>query len=262
MSVPRTVKVLGLVSLFTDVAGEMIYPMLPVFLTSTLGASPAAIGVVEGFAETTASLLKAVSGRYADRLPRRKPLVLGGYALSTLARPLIGLAGSWPAVLAIRVCDRIGKGVRSPPRDALIADVTPEAGRGEAYGFHRSMDHAGAVLGPLVAVALLQLPGATLRSVFLCSAIPGIAAVLTIAFGVRESRREVKKSAPMPLSWSGLRALDPNYRRLLGAVTVFTLGNSTDAFLPSIRVVGAQRHLPPASATHQLCAPRRPRRRE
>ena len=151
----RTVVALGVVSLCTDASSEMIYPLLPLFLGTVLGAGPAALGVIEGLAEATASLLKLASGRWSDTLPRRKPLVLAGYGVSAVVRPLIAAAGSAGQVLAVRLADRVGKGVRSAPRDALIADATVPTERGRAFGFHRSMDHAGAVVGPLVAWALL-----------------------------------------------------------------------------------------------------------
>ena len=171
-ALPRTVVALGVVSLLTDLSSEMIYPLLPVFLTGVLGASAVALGAVEGVAEATAALLKLVSGVLSDRGRRRKPWVVAGYGLAGVARPLIGLAGSWPAVLALRFTDRTGKGLRTSPRDALIADATAPDRRGTAFGFHRAMDHAGAVLGPLVAAGLLSLAGLDLRTVFLLAAIP------------------------------------------------------------------------------------------
>ena len=147
----RTVRSLGLVSLLTDASSEMIYPLLPAFLTGTLRAGPAFLGVVEGLAETTAAVLKIVSGRVSDRLARRKPLVVAGYALSSLARPLVALATLPAHVLAVRLADRVGKGVRSAPRDALVAEVVAPEDRGRAFGFQRAMDHAGAMVGPLLA---------------------------------------------------------------------------------------------------------------
>ena len=145
----RNVVALGLVSLLTDLSSEMIYPLLPVFLTVTLAAGPAVLGLIEGVAETTASLLKLFSGVWSDRSGRKKPLVLAGYGLSTLARPLVGFASGWGHVLAVRFCDRIGKGVRTSPRDALVAAYVPAAQRGKAFGLQRSMDHLGAVLVPM-----------------------------------------------------------------------------------------------------------------
>ncbi|NJC87223.1 MAG: MFS transporter [Desulfuromonas sp.] len=222
------VLVLGLVSLLTDVSSEMIYPLLPLFLTGVLGAGPAFLGVIEGVAESTAALLKLASGYLSDRLPRRKPLVVAGYGLSALARPLIALAASPGFVLGVRFCDRIGKGVRTSPRDALIADsVAPEL-RGRAYGFHRSMDHAGALVGPLLAAGLLGWFSLDLRTVFWCAAIPGLLAVLLLAAGIREQSR------PVPLSAhpTGKTVLPHGkLRAYLLILLLFTLGNSSDAFL-------------------------------
>ncbi|HSL99036.1 MAG TPA: MFS transporter, partial [Candidatus Limnocylindria bacterium] len=143
----RNVIALGLVSLLTDFSSDMIYPLLPVFLTATLGAGPAVLGIIEGVAEATASLLKLFSGIWSDRIGRKKPLVFAGYFLSAVARPLVGFASSWTHVLAVRFSDRIGKGVRSSPRDALIAASVPAEDRGRAFGLQRAMDHMGAVLG-------------------------------------------------------------------------------------------------------------------
>jgi MFS family permease len=227
---PRAVFALGVVSFFTDLSSEMIYPLLPVFLVTVLGAGALSLGVIEGAAESTASLLKVVSGIWSDRLRRRKPLVLFGYSLSGLARPLIGLAVIWPAVLALRVVDRVGKGVRTSPRDALIADVTPPEQRGRAYGLHRAMDHAGAVAGPLVAAGLLGLLGLGLRDVFLLAALPAVVVVVTIVLFVPEPSPIQAPTVPATTrgAW---QELGSPYRRLLLAVVVFTLGNSTDAFL-------------------------------
>lgn len=154
---PRTVVALGAVSFLTDLSSEMIYPLLPVFLVDVLGAGALALGAIEGVAESTAALLKVASGWWADRMRRRKPLVVAGYGLSGTVRPLIGLAGSWPVVVVLRFGDRVGKGIRTSPRDALIADVTPPDRRGAAYGLHHALDHAGAVAGPLAAAGLLLI---------------------------------------------------------------------------------------------------------
>jgi MFS family permease len=225
---PRTVLALGAVSLLTDLSSEMIYPLLPVFLAGVLGAGPAALGVIEGLAESTASLLKIASGYWTDRSGRRKPLVLFGYSVSGLCRPLIGLAPSWPWVLGLRFGDRVGKGLRTSPRDALIADSVDPDERGAAFGFHRSMDHAGAVLGPLVAAGLLAL-GLSLRQVFLLAAVPAAAVVVAIIAAVPDPR----PLAPAREPGRGIQgtSLSPGFKRLLAAVVLFTLGNSTDAFL-------------------------------
>ncbi len=222
-----TVVALGVASLLTDLSSEMIYPLLPIFLTTVLGAGAISLGVIEGVAESTASILKIVSGRLTDRSGRRKPLVLAGYGLSGLVRPLIGLASSWPLVAALRFTDRIGKGLRTSPRDALIADVTDPEIRGAAFGFHRAMDHAGAVLGPLVAAGLLLLPGVTLRHVFLLAAIPALAVVVVLVTRVADTRG----APPVEQERIGLGGISPAFRRMLAAFVVFALGNSTDAFL-------------------------------
>ena len=229
MRLPRTVIALGAVSLLTDLSSEMIYPLLPVFLSSVLGAGPLAIGAIEGAAESVAALLKLASGWWSDRLPRRKPLVVAGYGIASLVRPLIGLAQGVGQVLAIRLADRVGKGIRGAPRDALIADAVDPSQRGRAYGFHRAADHAGAVAGPLLAYALLTWGGVALRTVFLLAAIPAAAAMITLLLGVRESRREVARRGSGPnLERQGL---DRRFWAYLGVLLLFTLGNSTDALL-------------------------------
>jgi MFS family permease len=225
-ALPRTVKALGLVSLLTDASSEMIYPLLPAFLTGTLKAGPAFLGLVEGLAEAAASLLKVVSGWWSDRLPRRKPLVVAGYALSSFARPLTALAGAPWHVLAIRLTDRIGKGVRGAPRDALLADATAPGERGRAYGLQRAMDHAGAVVGPLLAAALLWT-GLELRLVFALAAVPALASLIVLGAGVREERTGRARMC----TGAGAAPLPASFRRYLVVLALFTLGNSSDAFL-------------------------------
>ncbi len=201
----------------------MIYPLLPAFVTITLGAGPAFLGLVEGVAESAASLLKLGSGWLSDRLGRRKPLVVAGYALSSFARQLCAFAAAPWHVLAIRLADRVGKGVRGAPRDALIAAASDERGRGRAYGFQRAMDHAGAAIGPLLASAAL-LMGAELRLVFGLALLPALLSLLALVFGVREQRLPPAPSAPQAPVGAAL----PRYLVVLG---LFTLGNSSDAFL-------------------------------
>ncbi|BET57144.1 MFS transporter [Geobacter sp. 60473] len=220
------VLILGVVSFLTDVSSEMIYPLLPLFLTTVLGAGPAFLGVIEGVAESTAALLKLVSGIVSDRTRSRKGLVLAGYTLSSLARPLVAAATGPVAVLAIRFADRVGKGVRTSPRDALIADSSDSTVRGKAYGFHRAMDHAGALVGPLLATLLLAGAALDLRTVFWLSAVPGLLAVLLIILRVRDVERKRTSDGSIlgALPRDGLR-------RYLAVLVLFTLGNSSDAFL-------------------------------
>jgi MFS family permease len=182
--VPPTVKGLSLVSLFNDFASEMVYPLLPAFVTRTLGGGPLLLGVLDGASELTSSVVKWASGRLADRPGWRRPLILGGYAVAVLVRPLIAVANAAWQVVGFRVIDRIGKGIRTPPRDALISEVTPPVQRGRAYGFHRGADHFGAVLGSLAAWWLLQR-GADVRSVIGWSALPGVVAVVVLAVVLR-----------------------------------------------------------------------------
>ena len=224
----RNVLALGLVSLLTDVSSEMIYPLLPLFLTSVLGAGQMFVGLVEGLAESAASLTKLFSGWLADRLGRRKGLVVAGYTLSTITRPLVAFALAPWHVLVIRFTDRLGKGLRTSPRDALIAASTDRTLMGRAYGFHRSMDHLGAVTGPLLAFGLLALLGQQLRTIFLLAAIPGLLSVFILIYWVTEVGAAPTISLETPRAKS---RLDRQLVRFLLIVTLFTLGNSSDAFL-------------------------------
>ena len=228
----RNVLVLAAVSFLTDASSEIIYPLLPIFLTTVLGTGASAVGAIEGAAETTSALLKLASGWWSDRARRRKPLVVAGYLLASIARPLIAVAQSVGQVLAIRLTDRVGKGIRGSPRDALIAESVDASIRGRAFGFHRAADHAGAVVGPLIAFALLRWEGLPLRTVFLFAALPAVLSVLVLVFGVRETARPTqptvtKASAP---SFTG-PPLGRPFWTFLASVLLFTLGNSTDAFL-------------------------------
>jgi len=223
------VKLLGLVSLLNDSASEMIYPLLPIFLTATLGATAVDVGLIEGAADGLASVLKYYAGAWSDRLPRRKPLIVGGYALAALSRALIAAAKVWPLVLAARLIDRTGKGIRSAPRDALIADVTPIEQRGRAYGFHRALDHTGAIVGPLLALLFLNGLHLPMRTVFAIAVVPGLIGAAILVFFLREEKRvaEVTRSAG-----EGAGApLGASFWRALGAVALFSLANSSDAFL-------------------------------
>ena len=226
--ISRNVFLLGLVSLLTDASTEMIYPLVPLFLTTTLRAPGSVLGVIEGLAEATASILKGVSGWWSDRIGLRRPLVLAGYSLAAISKPLLALAAVWPLVLAARLLDRFGKGVRGTPRDALIADSADPALRGRAFGFHRSVDQTGAVVGPLLALPLLALFQRNFRSVFLVSFVPAVLGVAGLLL-LRETgaRRTAAASAPA----FRLREMSPVYRRFLAIMLLFTLGNSSDVFL-------------------------------
>src|SRR5256885_8835409 len=186
---PRTVKLLGAVSLLNDFASEMIYPLLPAFMTGVLGAGPQALGALDGAAEFAASVVKFGAGRLADRRSRRGPLVVLGYAIAVLVRPIIALTGAAWQVIGLRVVDRIGKGIRTPPRDAVVADVTPPELRGHAFGLQRGMDHAGAVLGPLVAWWLLTSGSADVRTVIAWSLAPGVLVLVLAVWAVRGGER-------------------------------------------------------------------------
>jgi MFS family permease len=226
---PSAIYAIGATSLLNDASSEMIFPLLPVFLSSVLGAGAATLGVIEGTADAAASLLKLASGALSDRMGRRKPLVVGGYALASLVRPLIAFAHTAGTVLAIRVTDRVGKGLRASPRDALIADAAPRELHGRAFGVHEAMDHAGAVVGPLLAYLLLTI-GLSLRSVFLLSALPAAVACLVVVVFVREARS--RPSQPVAaVAAPAVPILNRPFLGYLLATIVFALGNSSDAFL-------------------------------
>lgn len=233
---PRNVLALSAVSLLNDTSSEMIYPLLPTFLALSLGASPFAIGIIEGIAESIASIFKLFSGYLSDKLRSRKPLVFIGYSLAAVTRPLLAFVSSWPQVLLVRSTDRIGKGIRGAPRDALIADSVSPAERGRAFGFNRASDHLGAVLGPVAAFVLLYFIAVdssvpTLieyQKVFLYASIPVVVGIIIIAFFVREQPHKYAEPAVVKFSLNGF---DGNFKRYLVVVAVFTLSNSTDAFL-------------------------------
>jgi MFS family permease len=235
MPLPRPVWLLGWVSFFTDTASEMIYPLMPLFLTRVLGAGPMSLGVIEGVAEAANSILKIVSGRMADRTGAPKPLVLAGYGLSSMVRPFIAVAGGWPQVLALRFADRLGKGIRSSPRDAMLATYANESNRGRIFGFHRGMDHAGAVMGPLIAAAFLYFRPDDYRTLFALTIVPGILVVL-ILLRVPDTRRERSSAAePVPNSATpvaeGNRQLPRPFWHAMVLIFLFSLGNASDAFL-------------------------------
>jgi MFS family permease len=228
----RNVVALGFTSLLTDISSEMLVPILPLFITVTLGASATSLGVIEGLAESVASLLRTPSGWLSDRMGRRKPLVVAGYGLSGAAKAAIGLATGWPAVLALRCADRLGKGLRTPPRDALIADSTAAADRGRAFGLHRGMDTLGAAIGPLLGWWLLArwqpLGSEAYRRVFFVSAIPAALSVLVLVLFVRAARHAPPARRTLA---EQAGALGPAFRRFLVVDAVFQLGNSSNAFV-------------------------------
>jgi len=240
---PRNVFAISFVSLLNDVSSEIIYPLLPVFLNLTMGVSPRILGTIEGAAESASSFLKLFAGHFSDRAGKRKGLVVFGYTLSSLMRPLLAFSSSWYQVLGIRLTDRVGKGIRSAPRDAMIADAVRVEERGLAFGFHRAMDHSGAVIGPLIGYVLIMLfavdrnapTAGDFQNIFLLASIPALAAVVVVAFFVRES--QVPKTVPAPTPAVApplrisLRGFDSNFKRFLPILALFTLSNSSDFFL-------------------------------
>lgn len=232
------VFVLSLVSLLNDTSSEIIYPLLPAFLFLTLGASPFFIGLIEGFAESVASVLKLFSGYLSDRFHSRKLPVFAGYSLAAVVRPLLAFVTSWPEVLAVRMTDRVGKGIRGAPRDALLAASVPREKRGLAFGFNRAADHLGAVIGPLIAFGTLSYISADPSSpsaneyqqVFLFASVPVVLGLLLIVFFVHEERKPLQEFDANPIKFS-LSEFDPNFKRFLVVIALFTLSNSTDAFL-------------------------------
>ncbi|MBE3031925.1 MAG: MFS transporter [Actinobacteria bacterium] len=214
-------------------ASEMVYPLLPLFLTRVLGASAMSLGVIEGAAEAANSVLKVVSGWLADRWGTPKKLVLGGYGLSSAVRPLIAIATSWPQVLAIRFSDRLGKGIRGAPRDAMLADFAPEHARGHVYGFHRAMDHAGAVAGPLLASAYLYFYPGDYRTLFTLTIVPGVIVILVLLrVPERAKATPTPTASPTNLSNPGNRVnLGSRFYKAMFVILLFSLGNASDAFL-------------------------------
>ena len=224
---PSTVWLIGLISLVNDSASEMLYPLVPLYLSSVLMAGPRALGIIEGIAEATASLLKLFSGVLIDRTRRSKPWLVAGYSLAGLVRPMVAFVTSWPGLLLIRFADRVGKGLRTSPRDALLAGSVPAGQRGVAFGLHRAMDNAGAVIGPLVAAALLAA-GTSLHAIFLWSLLPALICT-GLALSIHEPRIG-QAVATKPFQWN-LRDMPVSFRRYLVVVAIFTLGNSSNMFL-------------------------------
>ena len=226
--ITRNIFVLGLVSLFTDLSSQMVFPLIPLFLTAVLGAGAYAVGIVEGAAETTASLLKVVSGYWSDRIKKRRPFVLFGYSLSSITKPLFALSTIWSFVLFVRVIERIGKGLRTAPRDAIVAESCDENVRGKAYGFHRAMDGIGSILGAIFAFSLLPVLG--YRNIFLFAFIPGIIAVFAVFF-IKEKNEPIKEKTGERSVKLSFKELPVNLILFIIVSSIFALGHFGYAFL-------------------------------
>lgn len=229
-AIPRTVWALGFVSLFMDISSEMIHALLPLFLTTTLGASVLLVGIIDGVAESTAAISKLFSGYISDRIGRRKPLILLGYGLGAISKPFFALAGAPGFVFGARFADRIGKGLRGAPRDALVADVTPQEIRGRAYGIRQALDTVGAFLGPLIAIALMALLANDMRMVFWLALIPALISVALVIVGV-EDHSAAKANARPPIQISDLKRLSHGFWSVVALGVMFTLARFSEAFL-------------------------------
>jgi len=236
--IPRSVWVLGCVSLFMDVSSEIILSLLPMFLMASLGASAATIGLIEGIAEATAPIVKVFSGALSDYLGNRKWLAVAGYGLSALSKPLFAIAPTVGVVVTARIVDRVGKGIRGAPRDALVADVTPAQLRGAAFGLRQSLDTVGAFLGPLLAVLIMLTWADNFRLAFWLAVIPGLLAVALLTIGIREPAREPCTTRMNPVRWERLRELGASYWWVVGVGTVFALARFSEAFLV-LRAMGS-----------------------
>lgn len=230
-AIPRTVLALGFVSLFMDLSSEIIHALLPIFLTTTLGASVAIVGVIDGIAEATASISKIVSGYVSDRIGRRKPLILLGYGMAAVTKPLFAIAQSSGLVLGARFADRIGKGMRGAPRDALVADVTPEEIRGRAFGLRQSMDTIGAFLGPLMAIGLMVYFQDDMRAVFWVAVLPAVISAIIVLLWVKEPQGRGETISRAPLRFQELRQFEKSFWTVVGIGVVFTLARFSEAFL-------------------------------
>ena len=228
LGLPRNIWLIGLISLCNDSASEMLYPIIPLYLSSVLMAGPRALGIIEGIAEATSSLLKLFSGVIMDRTRRAKPWIILGYSLAGFGRPLIAFAGSWGWVLFIRFADRVGKGLRTSPRDTLLASSAAPEQCGLAFGLHRAMDNAGAVIGPLAAFCLLSW-GMPLQHIFLWAMLPAMVC-LCLSLGIRDSAPAQQRTAQPCFDWR-LRGMPPIFKKYLAVVAIFTLGNSSNMFL-------------------------------
>lgn len=232
MKLPRAVIVLSFVSFLNDLASDIVVPLIPILLATVLGAGPIVLGLVEGVADAVASFLKLWSGRRSDAMDgRRKPLAVIGYSISNVARPLLALATGWPMVVALRSLDRVGKGIRSAPRDAMISDCTPPEIRGYAFGFHRAFDNAGAVFGSLLAALVLYWSGMSLQEVILWSAVPGVLAVVLLAWGVKVPLKSHTGEPRKPLPKLRWGLLSPLTRRYLLVLALFTFARASETFI-------------------------------
>jgi len=227
-NIPRNVFALGWVSFFNDFASEMVYPIVPIFLTSFLRVPVSIVGIIEGIAESTASILKVFSGWLSDRFQKRKPFTVAGYSLSTFSKIILGLSYIWPFVLVARFADRFGKGIRTSARDSLITESCSENIRGKSFGFHRALDTLGAVFGPLAAIMFLAIFNDNLKLVFYIAVIPGLIGVILLIIFVREKKKKPLCIADLKLKW---RDVNPSFKIFLFVSIIFSIGNSSDAFL-------------------------------
>jgi len=230
LSVPKNVLFLGIVSFFNDVASEMIYPVMPIFLTSVLGAPASILGFIEGFAEATASIMKFISGYISDKMQKRKGFVICGYGLSAISKIIIALATTWPMVLVAKFIDRFGKGIRTTARDSLLLENTTPTDKGFIFGFHRALDSLGAFVGPIIALILLSIYHDNIRIIFHLAIIPPIIGLGALILFVREKKKEKKPQQVFSFHFSW-KIFDPRFKLFLVSSIIFSLGNSSDAFL-------------------------------
>jgi len=226
--IPKNVFALGWVSFFNDLASEMVYPIVPIFLTSFLGVPVTIVGIIEGIAESTASILRVFSGWLSDRFQKRKPFAISGYSLSTFSKIILGLSYIWPFVLVARFIDRFGKGIRTSARDSLITESCPSDIRGKSFGFHRALDTLGAAIGPLMAILFLAIFNNNMRLIFYIAAIPGVIGVILLVIFVREKKKKALCFSDIKLKW---RHVNPSFKIFLFISVIFSIGNSSDAFI-------------------------------
>ena len=228
--ISRNIVAISLVSFLNDISSEMVYPVVPIFLVTVLNAPVTVVGLIEGIAESTANLMRVFSGYFSDRFQRRKPFMTGGYAISAVSKLVIGMASSWGMILGGRFLDRLGKGIRTSSRDALLAAASQARYRGRVFGFHRALDTMGAMIGPLLAFLLLKTFQNDLRSIFYIAFVPAVAGVVLLVAFVRDIRREGASARGMPWNLRNVK-FTRDFKVFLAASTVFALGNSSDAFI-------------------------------